>query len=93
MPDEQDPLELFRDWYARACGAFLRGYAAVVDGSTLHGGPLEETAPLIELFVIQKGLYEVRYELDNRPTWVALPIAGVLEALDASVAVSATIAD
>jgi maltose alpha-D-glucosyltransferase/alpha-amylase len=36
---------------------------------------------LIELFTLEKALYEIRYELDNRPDWVGIPIRGVLDLL------------
>ena len=32
---------------------------------------------LIELFEIEKVLYELRYELDNRPSWVHIPLHGL----------------
>jgi maltose alpha-D-glucosyltransferase/alpha-amylase len=36
---------------------------------------------LIDLFTLEKALYEIRYELDNRPDWVGIPIKGVLDLL------------
>jgi predicted trehalose synthase len=47
------------------------------------GGPrLLPTAPedrrlLLDVFVLEKALYELRYELENRPEWVRIPIEGV----------------
>jgi maltose alpha-D-glucosyltransferase/alpha-amylase len=41
----------------------------------------EHTRALIELFTLEKALYEIRYELDNRPDWVGIPIGGVLDLL------------
>jgi maltose alpha-D-glucosyltransferase/alpha-amylase len=29
--------------------------------------------------MIEKAIYELRYELDNRPDWLAIPIRGLLE--------------
>lgn len=52
-------------WEAMARDAFLRGY-----GDT-------RTAPLIALFEIEKLFYELRYELNNRPTWVWIPLLGI----------------
>jgi maltose alpha-D-glucosyltransferase / alpha-amylase len=47
---------------------------------TLPASP-EDEARLIELFVIEKALYEVRYELDMRPDWLRVPIAGLVDLL------------
>jgi maltose alpha-D-glucosyltransferase / alpha-amylase len=33
------------------------------------------------LFGLEKVLYELRYELANRPDWVRIPLAGLLERL------------
>ncbi len=85
--------EFAADWYGRAVGAFLHGYSSAIGDHALNGSSLEDSAPLIDIFVLQKALYEIRYELDNRPSWVALPIAGVLEALETPVAVPPRTAD
>ena len=45
---------------------------------------LEEAAArreLLDLFLFDKALYEIAYELSNRPAWVSIPVAGVLELL------------
>jgi maltose alpha-D-glucosyltransferase/alpha-amylase len=34
---------------------------------------------MLDLFLLEKALYELRYELDNRPEWVAIPLRGLLE--------------
>jgi 1,4-alpha-glucan branching enzyme len=40
--------------------------------------------------MLEKALYELAYELANRPDWVAIPLRGVLALLDAEVASEAT---
>ena len=37
---------------------------------------------LLELFLLEKAFYEIVYEAANRPDWLAIPIAGVLDILD-----------
>jgi maltose alpha-D-glucosyltransferase / alpha-amylase len=34
---------------------------------------------LLDLFLIQKAAYEILYELSNRPSWVDIPLSGLLE--------------
>ena len=38
---------------------------------------------LLELFLLEKAVYELAYELDNRPDWVAIPLRGLARFLDA----------
>ena len=72
------------EWQDRASRAFLGGYAQVTDGHALHGPAFEHALPVIDLFVIEKALYELCYELDNRPDWVHLPIGGLLRRLESA---------
>ena len=37
---------------------------------------------LCRIFLIEKALYELRYELNNRPDWLHIPLAGLIELLD-----------
>jgi len=52
-------------WEAMAREAFLRGY----------GGT--RSTPLIQMFELEKLFYELAYELNNRPTWVWIPLVGI----------------
>ena len=38
---------------------------------------------LLGLFELEKAIYELRYELNNRPEWVRIPLRGILEVLRA----------
>ncbi len=37
---------------------------------------------LIAIFELEKAVYELRYELNNRPDWVRIPVAGILRLLE-----------
>ncbi|MEM6847012.1 MAG: maltose alpha-D-glucosyltransferase [Pseudomonadota bacterium] len=65
-------------WHDRTRRQFLSTYLDVI-GETEQGAPL--TAALLDLFVLHKAVYEIGYELANRPTWVAIPLQGVLDVL------------
>ena len=66
-------------WRDAARTAFLEEYrAAVGDCSSWPADPAEADA-LVRLFVIQKLFYEVGYEAANRPTWLRIPVRGILE--------------
>ena len=68
------------DWERDARAAFLSGYGDAIDDSLLPpaGEPREALLAACEL---EKALYELRYELDNRPDWLHVPVAGILRAL------------
>ncbi len=68
-------------WERAARAAFLDGYHAGVDLSLLPAGT-GDRARLLAACELEKALYELRYELDNRPTWVHVPVAGILRLLD-----------
>jgi trehalose synthase-fused probable maltokinase len=70
------------DWEQAAREAFLDGYDAEIDGSLLPAAP-EARARLLAACELEKALYELRYELDNRPAWAQVPAAGILRQLDA----------
>ena len=38
---------------------------------------------LLDVFLMEKAIYEMRYELNNRPDWVRIPLAGILRLLEA----------
>jgi maltokinase len=69
------------DWEDRAREAFLDGYLETVDASLLPPGR-SATDQLLSIFELEKAVYELRYELNNRPDWVKIPVAGVLRLLD-----------
>ena len=67
-------------WEQQAREAFLAGYrdVAIEQGLVQDAVAFEAQAGLLRLFEIEKALYELRYELNNRPEWVAVPLAGLM---------------
>jgi maltokinase len=70
------------DWEERARNEFLDAYLATVDPSLLPPGQ-GATERLLSVFELEKAVYELRYELNNRPDWVKIPVAGILRLLEA----------
>jgi len=70
-----------RLWGERAREAFLEGYAEGARGAASYPENEEHARALVDLFTLEKALYEIRYELDNRPDWVGIPIRGILDLL------------
>ena len=68
------------DWEATARERFLNGYFTEVDAGLL---PASEAGirQLLAIFELEKAVYELRYELNNRPDWVPIPVAGIARLL------------
>ncbi|MBK8768015.1 MAG: maltose alpha-D-glucosyltransferase [Burkholderiaceae bacterium] len=68
-----------RGWEQAVRRAFLQAYRGVAVAGGLHASEaaFEQSAALLDLFELEKALYELRYELDNRPDWVGVPLAGI----------------
>jgi len=69
-------------WEAAAREAYLEGYRERVDRQLLPPGQ-DAMDRLLAVFELEKAVYELRYELNNRPDWVAIPVAGIARLLDA----------
>jgi maltose alpha-D-glucosyltransferase/alpha-amylase len=65
-------------WERSVCGVFLRAYFAAASGSQLLPDDRGTLETILDALLIDKLLYELRYELDNRPAWVGVPLAGLL---------------
>jgi maltose alpha-D-glucosyltransferase / alpha-amylase len=69
---------LAQGWTTEVRAAFLSAYDAEARRWSLYSS----FAPghgLLGLFELEKALYELRYELGNRPTWAGIPLQGILE--------------
>jgi trehalose synthase-fused probable maltokinase len=75
-------VEVPAGWEDRAREAFLETYFDTVDPSLLPPGE-QPAQQLLSVFELEKAVYELRYELNNRPDWVAIPVAGIARLLDA----------
>jgi maltose alpha-D-glucosyltransferase/alpha-amylase len=82
-PEDQVLLTpLIRTWEQQATDSFLAGYSEAALSCPSYPNNPEHFWQLIELFVLEKALYELRYELGNRPGWVGVPLSGLLRFLE-----------
>jgi maltokinase len=70
-------------WEDRARETFLDGYFEAVDPGLLPPGE-DPTRKMLAIFELEKAVYELRYELNNRPDWVAIPTAGIVRLLESN---------
>ena len=66
------------DWYKTVSGVFLETYFTACGDATFLPASDEERMTLLELFILEKAIYEVAYELNSRPAWLGVPLGGVL---------------
>ena len=71
------------DWEERAREQFLEGYRDTVDATLVPSGASMDK--LLRVFELEKAVYELRYELNNRPDWVGIPVAGIARMLEEEV--------
>ena len=70
-----------RFWERWVSSAFLRAYLGRSKKSGLVPQVPEQLQLLLTVFLLEKGIYEIGYELNNRPDWLRLPCEGVLALL------------
>lgn len=78
-------VETPADWEAHAREEFLEGYRDRIDQSLVPSGASMDK--LLRVFELEKAVYELRYELNNRPDWVRIPVAGIVRMLEEEVPV------
>jgi maltose alpha-D-glucosyltransferase/alpha-amylase len=64
---------LLEQWEQSARATFISVYDEIARASGLYES-FDEMRPLLRLFEIEKALYELRYELGNRPDWAVIPL-------------------
>jgi len=78
-PEDAKRLAPWADfWETWISAAFLRAYLAATRGASFLPPP-RDLDVLLRAYVLDKALYELAYELNNRPAWVHIPLAGVMQ--------------
>jgi maltose alpha-D-glucosyltransferase/alpha-amylase len=66
-----------RLWQEWTSWAFLKAYLETAGESPIVPRERDELKALLEAFVLDKAIYELGYELNNRPDWVTIPLHGI----------------
>lgn len=69
-------------WSGWASTRFLKAYVSGVARQDLWPAEQEEAKPLLVSHLLEKAVYELAYELNNRPGWVGIPLKGILKTLE-----------
>jgi len=65
-------------WQNAASSHFLRAYRETISANPAILPDPQQAQALLEAYLLEKALYETLYELNNRPAWVRIPLAGIL---------------
>lgn len=77
-PEDVQILEPWTElWFQYISGVFLTSYLDTVKGSALLPDKREDIETLLQSLILEKVVYELDYELNNRPNWVIIPIKGI----------------
>jgi maltose alpha-D-glucosyltransferase/alpha-amylase len=69
-------------WYGWTASAFLRSYLETARGAAFLPADRGELGDLLVVHLLEKAVYELAYELNNRPAWVGLPLQGIADLLE-----------
>jgi len=80
QPEARPRLEAWaRFWVDSVSAEFLRGYLATAGSASFVPQTTEDLDLQLSTMLLEKALYELRYELNSRPDWVRIPLRGILE--------------
>ncbi|MGM1056911.1 MAG: maltose alpha-D-glucosyltransferase [Bacteroidota bacterium] len=74
---EKDLEKWAESWYYHVTRMYLQGYLDTVGESNFIPKEQEDFDILMETFLLEKAVYELNYELNNRPDWLLIPLRGI----------------
>jgi maltose alpha-D-glucosyltransferase/alpha-amylase len=82
-PEEELPVlqPWARYWHTWVSASFLKAYLETMRPAHLLPDDIELLKILLDAYIIEKAVYEIGYELNNRPEWVGVPLQGILQVM------------
>jgi maltose alpha-D-glucosyltransferase/alpha-amylase len=82
-PENREVLASWaRWWYLWVSATFLNAYLSAAGDAPFLPRTREEFKMLLNVFLMEKAIYEIGYELNNRPEWLAIPLEGIKSLLE-----------
>jgi maltose alpha-D-glucosyltransferase/alpha-amylase len=75
--DVRTLLPYVQQWYHYMSGFFLKSYMQTVGKADFVPDNEEDLEILLQTYLLQKAIYELNYEINNRPDWVIVPLRGI----------------
>ena len=82
-PEDIPVLEPLAElWYQYIAGVFLKSYLDTTRKASFIPGKRDEFEIMLKAFLLEKAVYELGYELNNRPEWVIIPLRGIVNLME-----------
>ncbi|MBL0743926.1 maltose alpha-D-glucosyltransferase [Chryseolinea lacunae] len=75
--DYEKLIPYIDQWYHYVSGFFMKAYLETVNGSSFVPADKEDLNILMNTFLLEKAIYELNYEMNNRPDWLVIPMRGI----------------
>ena len=69
-------------WYLWVCVAFLKAYLPAGGRASILPREKDGLRALLDAYLLEKAIYELGYELNNRPDWLKIPLQGIQQQLE-----------
>ncbi len=76
--------EWSRAWYLWVSATFMHSYYELMSDTPVLPARAEDVEVMLNGYLLQKALYEVKYEMNNRPDWLHVPVRGIMQLLEST---------
>ncbi|RYZ56461.1 MAG: maltose alpha-D-glucosyltransferase [Sphingobacteriales bacterium] len=77
VEDRPRLLAFAEQWYHYMSSFFMKAYLETVKGASFLPSDREDLDVMLQTYILEKAIYELNYELNNRPDWMIIPIRGI----------------
>jgi maltose alpha-D-glucosyltransferase/alpha-amylase len=83
--DKEKLWSFAEHWYHYMSRVYVHSYLDTVNGSNFIPKDPDDLNMLIETYILEKAIYELNYELNNRPDWIGIPLRGIQTILQSAI--------